>query len=161
MLLAVPACGGLAADAAARAEQKCRKIHAQISSTPTQEGCNSPAGLCTAGTIDGNMGLDGKTYFTADEIAPGPSTAPDAPATVSYSGILVITTRHGTLTTRDTGIFNTTPEGTTPTGGFFASFDLVLEGTGRYANANGTFLTAGRTVNGAFESDVDGRICLR
>ena len=46
--------------------------------------------------------------------------------------------------------------------GTSASFDLILpEGsTGRFADATGTFVTAGKTVNGEFVSEVEGVICF-
>ncbi len=145
-----------------RHDKTCKRLHAEIVAALKQEGCDSQFSLCTAGTIDGNRGLNGTTAFSADSIASGPTTAPDSPATMSYSGILTITTPEGTLSVRDTGIFNTATPGLTPTAGFFASFDLILpEGnTGRFAGATGTFVTAGKTVNGEFVSEVEGVICF-
>ena len=137
---------------------ECKKIHGQLISTPITAGCTSPVGLCTVGMIDGNQGLNGTTAFSADSIAPGPATAPDAAATISYSGVLQITTSHGTLTTRDTGIFDTA-EGT-PTGGFFSSFDLVLSGTGRFAGARGTLSFVGKTIRGRFVSEMEVRFAF-
>ncbi len=151
--------GNVAADRDAHAI-KCKKLHAQILAVATTEGCTSVVGLCTAGTIEGNRGVNGTTYFTADSIERGPATALDAASTVSYSGLLVITTQHGTLTSRDTGVFNTVPAGTTTTAGFFSSYDHVESGTGRFENATGTFVTGGHTVDGQLESEVQGEICM-
>ena len=154
------ATGNAVADRGGHSE-KCKRLHAQIVAAPVQEGCTSQFGLCTSGIIDGNRGLDGTTFFTADSVVNGPLTAPDPGTTKAYSGLLVITTRHGTITARDTGVFNPLPAGTTPTAGFFSSFDLIESGTGRYEGATGTFVTGGKTVNGQFVSNVEGEICLQ
>jgi hypothetical protein len=76
---------------------ECKPIHAEIISKPYVTGCMSPVKLCTAGTMDGNRGLEGTTSFIGHSIAPGPSTAPNPQATISYSGRLQITTAKGTL----------------------------------------------------------------
>ena len=53
----------------------CKRLHAEIVATLIQEGCTSKFSLCTAGTIDGNRGLNGTTAFSADDIAAGPTTS--------------------------------------------------------------------------------------
>jgi hypothetical protein len=138
---------------------ECKPVHAEIISKPYVTGCMSPVKLCTAGTIDGNRGLEGTTSFIGDSIVtPGPSTAPNSQATISYSGRLQITTAKGTLMSIDTGIFDTSTG--TPTGGYFASFDVVSGGTLRFAGATGTFQFIGKTVNGQFVSDLRGELCI-
>src|SRR5437016_2810424 len=107
---------GFVTTAGAAWATECKQVHAQIVSDPIFGCVTSPIGLCTSGTIQGNQGLNGTTYFTGDSAAPGPSTAPNPTATISYSGSLVITTTHGTLTMRDTGIFDQAT-------GVFSSFD--------------------------------------
>jgi hypothetical protein len=67
--------------------RECLQAHAEIVSALTATGCTSSIGLCTAGTIDGNRGLNGTTFFTVDSAAPGPSTAPNLGATISYRGV--------------------------------------------------------------------------
>jgi hypothetical protein len=54
---------------------ECKSIHAEIISTQYATGCVSPVNLCTAGTIDGNQGLEGTTSFIGDSIASGPSSS--------------------------------------------------------------------------------------
>lgn len=137
---------------------ECKQIHAQITSAQITTMCTSPVNLCTAGTIDGNQGLNGTTFFTMDSIAAGPLTAPDAPATISFSGLLQITTDHGTLTTRHTGVFNTSVGSSTS--GFFNSFDEVIGGTGKYQDATGFLFTGGRKIDGQFGTIViSGELC--
>lgn len=140
---------------AAHADE-CKLVRAQIVSNPILGCPTSPIGLCTSGTIEGNHGLHGSTSFTADSAAPGPGTAPNAAATISYSGVLEIATAHGMLVTRDTGIFDQAT-------GVFSSFDVVDsdDSTGQYAGATGTLFTAGTTVNGQFVTTVvTGELCL-
>src|SRR5581483_9458579 len=126
----------------------------------TTEGCTSPVGLCTAGKVEGNLGLDGTTSFAADALASGPATALNATVTFSYSGILKITTEKGTVTTRDTGIIDSST-GAAP-GGFFSSFDVVTGGTGRFEGATGKLFIGGETISGRLVTRViTGEICLR
>lgn len=137
---------------------ECKQISAQIISNPITAKCTSSVNLCTTGIIDGNQGLSGTTFFTADSIADGPTTAPDAPATISFSGLLSIVTDQGTLTTRHTGVFDTSVGN--PMSGFFNSFDQIIGGTGRYENADGFLFTGGRYINGQFGTIVvTGEIC--
>jgi hypothetical protein len=147
----------MASDAIA---EKCKALHAEIIAVQFAEGCRSPVGLCTAGTIEGNLGLNGMTQFVGDSISADLATAPDAPATVAFSGLVRITTaKDGTLTLRDTGVFNTATD--TPTGGFFASFDRIEGGTGRYAGATGSIFISGKTVKGKLVAQITGELCLR
>src|SRR5207237_4686119 len=109
--------------------------------------------------IDRQQGLNGTAFFTADSIAAGPSTAPNALAAVSYSGVLQITTDKGTLSTRDTGIFDTST-GNAPSG-FFSSFDVVIGGTGQFQGATGDLFIGGKTIAGQFVTSViTGELCL-
>lgn len=137
----------------------CKQVSAQIISSLTKTGCTSPVGLCTAGTIDGNRGLDGSTFFTVDSTAPGPSTAANAAATISYSGVLKVTTEQGTVTFRDSGLLDGST-GTAP-GGFFSSFDIVIDGTGKFQGATGDLFIGGKTIAGHFVTTViTGELCL-
>jgi hypothetical protein len=140
-------------------QRRCEAVRAEIVATQFAHGCQSPVGLCTAGTIRGELGLNGTTQFIGDSIGAGLDTAPDAPATVPFSGVLRITTKHGTLNLRDTGVFNTSTG--TPTAGFFSSFDRVDSGTGRYAGATGALLIGGQTVKGKLVGQITGELCLR
>lgn len=135
---------------------ECKQVHAQIISDPIFGCATSPIGLCTSGTIDGNQGLNGSTFFTGDSAAPGPPTAPNPAWTISYSGTLEITTAHGTLVTRDTGIFDQLT-------GVFSSFDVVdsVNSSGKFAGATGTLFIGGRLIDGRFVTTViTGELCL-
>jgi hypothetical protein len=155
--LAVLTLAGSHATSAEQPEKKCKKVEAQIIATPLVAGCTSPFGLCTTGTIDGNEGLKGATSFVADGITPSPATAPDGAKTIAYSGLIQITTEHGSINVRDTGMFDTATG--TPTSGLFVSFDRIEGGTGRFAGATGTLLIGGRTVEGKLVANVTGEMC--
>lgn len=147
---------GLATEAIAA---ECKQVNAQITTSLTTEGCTSPVGLCTAGEIEGNSGLNGTTFFVADALAPGPATSSNAAATFSYSGILRITTEKGTLTTRDTGIIDSSTGGAPA--GFFSSFDVVVGGAGKFEGATGKLFIGGETISGQLVTRViTGELCL-
>jgi hypothetical protein len=136
------------------ADGRCHRLHGKggIHSKVVADGCASPVGLCTAGVFEGDHVLRGSTSFVADGIAPAAGLLVEAPTTLSYSGLLTITTRHGSLTTRDTGIFDTAA-------GVFASRDVIVGGTGIFEGATG-YLTFQGTGTTEFESDAAGEICL-
>ncbi len=136
----------------ASATSGCRTIGGGITSSVTTEGCASPVGLCTTGDFSGNGLLNGTTLFTADALAPSAGMpGAEAPSTLSYSGLLTITTDKGTLTTRGTGIFDTAR-------GLFSSRDIVVAGTGEFEGATG-FLFFHGTGSSTFVSKASGEIC--
>jgi len=140
----------------ATAHSRCHQLDddAGIQGAVAPDGCTSPVGLCTAGVFKGDSLLRGTTALTADGIAPAAGMPlVEAATTLSYSGLLTITTRHGTLTTRDTGIFDTA--GT----GLFASRDVVVGGTGIFEGATGHIFYTGTGVT-KFDARASGEICL-
>lgn len=143
---------GVASPALADHEQngECKKIHATIVDAQVTEGCTSPNKFCAAGTVTGNHGLNGTTYFRMDGAVRGPATAP---GTLGTSGILVYTTDRGTLTVRESGLSGL--------GDFFTAFQQVLEGTEDYAGATGHLWVAGEKVDDHFEADLTGVICFQ
>ena len=130
----------------------CKKIHATIVDAQVTEGCTSPNKFCAEGTVEGNHGLNGTTYFRMDGAVRGPATAPGSLAT---SGILVYTTDGGTLTVRESGLSGLRESGQ----GYFTAFQEVLEGTGEHAGATGHLWVLGEVVGSVFESEVRGVIC--
>jgi hypothetical protein len=139
----------------ASADGRCHRIDddASLQANAVTAGCTSPVGLCTAGDFKGDHLLRGTTSFVADGIAPAAGMpAVEAATTLSYSGLLTITTHHGTLTMRDTGIFDTAA-------GLFASRDVIVGGTGIFAGATGHVFFHG-TGTTSFDSAVAGEICL-
>src|SRR5260370_19418451 len=118
----------------ATAHSRCHQLDddAGIQGAIAPDGCTSPVGLCTAGVFKGDGLLRGTTSLTADGLVPAAGMPlVEAATTLSYTALLTITTRHGTLTTRDTGIFYT------PGTGLFASRDVVGGAAGLLAVATG------------------------
>jgi hypothetical protein len=138
----------------ANAHGRCERLrgHGGIQAKVLTTGCTSPVGLCTAGVYEGDHLLKGTTSFVADGIAPAAGLLVEAPSTLSYSGLLTITTHRGTLTLRDTGIFDTAA-------GLFASRDVIVGGTGIFEGATGHVFFSG-TGTSEFDSTALGEICL-
>jgi hypothetical protein len=135
--------------------EACHDIRAVLHELKTNDNCTSPFGFCAAGTIDGNFGLDGTTFFSVDGSAPTP---PEAPGTSSYTGSYTITTPRGVLTMRETGI--SYPRTGNPEGGVLASIVEVQSGTGRYEDVTGILFFYGHNGRGLPSNvDVSGTLC--
>ncbi|MEO8016489.1 MAG: hypothetical protein ABI769_01640 [Pseudomonadota bacterium] len=134
----------------------CRNIHAELHELQARDNCTSPVGFCAAGTVDGNFGLEGTTFFSVDGVA---TTPPESPGTSTFSGIFTITTDFGTLTLRETGI--SYPRRGNPAGGLVATIDEVLSGTGRFADATGILFFHGHNGRGLpSDVEVSGELCV-
>jgi hypothetical protein len=133
---------------------ECKAVHAQITDASVPQGCTSPFKFCAAGTVEGDRGLNGTTYFVLDGVATDPTTAAGFSAN---SGVLVYTTHEGTLTVRETGI---TKFAGNPSNGYGSGIEEVLRGTGRFEGATGVFHISQKDVNGRFYTDVSGSLCL-
>ena len=138
---------------AAPEENRCKKIHGLIVDVQVKEGCTSPNGFCAEGTVEGNHGFNGTTYFRMDGAVRGPATAPGSIAT---TGILTYTTDRGTLTVRESGLSGVIE---TPEVGYFPAIQKVLEGTGDYAGATGHLWVLGQRIGSEFVSEVRGELC--
>lgn len=147
MLFVVAASPALATD--------CKKINALIVDTQVVEGCTSPNRFCAEGTVQGNHGFNGTTYFVLDGAVRGPATAPGTAAT---SGVLTYTTDRGTLTVRESGLSSIT---TANGGRFFTAFQEVLSGTDEYLGATGQMWVLGTRLEDHFEAEVKGVLCLQ
>lgn len=118
--------------------------------------------LSTAGTMDSRDKLleGATTSFEGEGVSASagldPSLVP--PSTISYTGLLTITTGEGTLTLRDVGIFDTDVAGGD---GEFASRSRVVAGTGRFAGAAGILFFHGDTApDFTFIAPFSGQICV-
>jgi hypothetical protein len=136
------------------AANRCKAVHADVQETVTTENCMSPVPFCTRGTIDGNHGLEGTTFFSLDG---GAATPPTSPGIRSYSGVFTITTELGELVLRETGV--TYPRPGNPEGGVLSSIIEVKSGTGRYEGASGIMFFHGRSLNGTFDVKLTGTLC--
>jgi hypothetical protein len=137
------------------AHGRCHRLNGNggIQASLVTEGCTSPVGLCTAGVFTGDGLLKGTTSFVADAVAPSAGMpGVEAPTTLSYTGLLTITTRRGTLTLRDTGIFDTAA-------GLFSSRDVIVGGTGLFTGVTGHLFFTG-TGTSSLDSQATGEICF-
>ncbi|MGZ6125495.1 MAG: hypothetical protein ACXWLR_11085 [Myxococcales bacterium] len=136
----------LLASSAARADHQCTEIDSPIVTRYFVDGCTSPLGICTEGTV--RIGKQqATTRFRALTVAPGPS-----PDVLLYTGELVITTREGTLTIRDSGLLQSA------TGQFF-ELDEVVSGTNKYKHLRGLLTSQGLATPTGFDGTLTGMIC--
>lgn len=132
----------------ASAQDHCRDVHARVADAITSEGCASPVGLCTAGTVTGS-GLGGALSATVMNIAPGAT-----PGTSSLDAFDQIATDHGTLFLHFTGVFD-------PIHGAVTFVGEATSGTGRFEGATGRlYVNGGAAADGGFESDLTGQLCF-
>jgi hypothetical protein len=142
---------GISASAKGHPRPKCMKISGTLTSHMSTGPCASPVGICTTGEFKGDGLLKGSTVFVADSLQPAAST--EESTTLVYSGLLTLRTKHGTLTTRDTGILDTA-------NGLVAARDVVVGGTGIFAGATGHILFQG-TGTSTFVNEASGEICIQ
>ena len=144
-----------AASASAGEEaSRCKDVHADVQEVVSSENCTSPLNFCTKGTIDGNHGLEGTTFFSVEG---GAATPPTSPGIRSYSGVFTITTELGELVLRETGV--TYPRPGNPEGGVLSSIIEVKSGTGRFEGATGIMFFHGHSLNGTFDVKLTGTLC--
>lgn len=129
-----------------RADPPCMPIDTTIVTTYSTEGCTSPVGVCTVGTVP--LGKEiATTRFRALTIVPGAE-----PDTLLYTGELVITTREGSITLRDAGVLNGA------TGAFFELQDAV-GGTKKYKRVTGMLTSQGTATGTGFSGTLTGELC--
>lgn len=133
--------------------EHCNSVRAQIVDRSVPEGCTGPMKVCVAGTVKGNRGLNGTTYFVLDGVAAAPAVAAGFK---SSTGTLVYTTRDGTLTVRETGIGKLSGR---PSNGYGSAVQEVISGTGKFGGLTGILYITQKDVNGTFFSDVTGQLC--
>jgi len=141
--------------ASIQAEEGCHRVHGRIQSSFTSTDCTSPVGECTEGTITGGGPLDGATTFLALDVAPSagmPGVEPTA--NLSYSGVLTIKARRGTLVTHDLGVLDAATTS-------FTEIERPASGTGIFANVTSVFFISGALVNNGtgFDGELYGELC--
>ena len=124
----------------------CRAVNAPISTTFFVDGCTSPTGLCTQGTISSGA-LQGTTSFVDLTLQPS-----DSGTSLLYTGQLTVTTDSGTVTINDYGIVDET------TGNFF-ELDRVVGGTGAFDGAVGLLTSQGVMTGTGFDGTITGLVC--
>jgi hypothetical protein len=135
------ACALFSANSARADHDGCKNIRAQID--------------LSTGTIVGNFRLNGTVVFTADGSGTAPATAPAGSSV--FSGPLVITTAHGTLTIRETGMFSSRTGN--PDGPVLVSWGDGPSGTGFFEGVTGDLFFIGRRVDGVLLVKVTGTLC--
>ena len=159
-LLTLSTLAALTNASAGQAAVGCRAFEATVLLHATKEGCASPVGLCTKGTVESSdPSLSGATwFFTASGTAPSaglPATLQPV-SMLSYAGsVLVTTPRDGTLTTSNAGVFDTAE-------GAFVQLDRITGGTGKLAGAAGRHILTTAIGGGdtGFKADIRGELCL-
>lgn len=147
----VAAGASVAAEPTARSKPKCVKVSGTLISSLSKESCSSPVGICTKGEFKGDKLLNGPFFFSGDSM--GPASPADATTTLVYSGVITLQAKQGTLTIRDTGIFDTA-------NGLVAARDLIVGGTGIFEGATGYIYINGRGTT-SFVHQASGEICLQ
>jgi hypothetical protein len=118
-----------------------------VSIATAQQATNNGNGT-TSGTIASGL-LQGTTQATFTNV-----TAVSSPPGLLYTSVLVIRTANGTLSSNESGFFDTSRL-------VFAEAGRVTSGTGLFAGAAGHLLIAGRTVDGVhFQDYIAADICL-
>jgi hypothetical protein len=142
----------IAIAAPASADPQCKPIIAVQRDVLVTDDCPSPIGFCAGGTITGNHGLRGTSFFSAVNFDPIPS---DALGRLVVPGQSTFTTDDGVLTISDVSVFDVAR-------GVFAGVGRIVQGTGRFAGATGEIFTTGRvSADGtSFVTDTTGTICL-
>lgn len=97
------------------------------------DGCTSPVGICTHGTLTG--GVNAEFDFTATSLVPTADTA--ATSVLLYTGDIVVSHKFGTLTCKDAGAFQSAGAGAV------SSVCTIVAGTGDYAGATGSIQFVG------------------
>lgn len=139
----------------AQAEEKCLDVEDGL-----LEGEINPTALSTEGTLKGAGQLNGSTAFQADDFTESAGLNPDkVPSdTISYTGLIELTTKKGTLVLRDVGIFDTDIPGGD---GEFTSRARVLKGTDGFEDAEGLLFFFGDTQqDSSFTAEVNGTVCV-
>ncbi len=137
-------------------EDGCEFSSAPIVSTyfPVDQGCMSPVGICTQGTIPSGP-LAGTTVFTVLTVDPG-----DPPSLRLYTGELLISTLGGDVIIHDSGTFDTL-------GLTFSEIDPIVSATGSLSLTTGVLFSNGtqtlddtQTPTG-FEGVIFGDLCTQ
>jgi hypothetical protein len=128
---------------------ECKEIRGKIKSNHAQV-CQSPIGICSAGTIKDAV-LNGQTAFKATGLAATPSE-PDMSTSFSYVGELTITTKKGHVHIKNMGVFDKKTNNFTETA-------RDISGTGKFANITGNIFIHGQATATGYESKISGKLC--
>jgi hypothetical protein len=143
---------------AEKTDKPCTPFKGRIQAKVIDERCPEDSPGCTAGWIKGNT-LRGRTFFVVRDIGAGAGLFKEDPATVfSYTGGLVIATKHGRLKVKELGIVDFKR-------GRFSEMGRIIGGTNRFEGARGRLNIFGSVKYDdlknpvGFVGDVVGKIC--
>lgn len=138
-----------------RSGPRCKHVQADLIEDRATVGCKAGHADCFLGEVDGNRGFRGTTYFRADAAAAGPRTSPGF---ISYSGPFEYVLERGTITARETGVFD--PTLGRPSAGALTAYQEIVGATGDYVGASGYFFVSGFNRDNHIVTRVFGQVCL-
>ena len=140
--------------APAFSDQQCKPVVGSFEAHVVTEGCQSPAGLCTAGRVWG--GIQGTYAFTMTSAIQ--SSEPTAQTVFFFTGHSIVTLKSGDVVLgTDTGAIDLPPA----QGGFASLITFHPGGSGSTANASGQIRLRGEfdPIAGTTSGDYFGTIC--
>jgi hypothetical protein len=138
------------------AAKNCKQVQGEFYSTLVYEGCQSPVGICTDGTLIG--GLKSSYDFTMQNLYPiDPQHNPSLFAYQGQSTMVLINHGGATLTGTDSGTLHYNPTAGSP----FAAVIAITGGTGVLENATGSLNVTGSIsfIEGVGHGLYEGTIC--
>lgn len=131
---------------------RCKKLKGHIVTHYVFQNCESPFGICTEGTIEGNGFLNGSTRYVVTDIGPVAGD-PNMQGALSYRGTLVVKTRHGNLMIKDLGMFDRSSA-------LFSSQSRDISGENKLEGVSGMFFSYGIATETGFDGYVKGQLCM-
>lgn len=122
----------------------------------TGSQCQSPVGLCIAGTYRGD--ISGSFSGTATTITPTADTPTTSVLTFTSDSSITggVNGRHGTVTIKNAGVFTTMPDGS------IVDLQTIVGGTGELAGAQGFVRASGTfSATDGGTSEYEGSVCTR
>lgn len=146
----------LLATASVSASAPCKKVKGHYVEHIVTENCNSPVGLCIAGTYGGELRGD---FFGAATSLIQTSDTPTTTVVLFTSDSVIhaqIKGKTGDLEIKNAGAFQSTGAGN------IVDVQYITGGTGELAGASGVIRASGTfdSATGMGESDYEGLICL-
>lgn len=138
--------------ASAFAGQSCVAVRGAINIEYAHSACASTYGTCTHGSIAGDSLLTGSTEYSLEQVS-GVAGDPNGEAVFSYKGTLVVTTKEGTLTITEVGVFD-------PGTGVISSQTPTIVGAGQFAGATGLLFLTGTGTQPGYDAQVSGNLCI-
>jgi hypothetical protein len=117
-------------------KNKCDELSGPFTSS-VGSPCTSPVGLCTHGTLQGDLPAQYDFKFF-------------------YTGTSVITANNGTLYTYDTGVIHMLPENAPSP---FVTTATIIDGTGKYKKRRGEFVATGMLQFGNATGSYAAELC--